>query len=73
MWPRPDDFQIQTEVGKTITDVLEDSNRLSGVLHSDIWNPHPQLLAALLAQLPEDRRRQFASLVTRTNLFILHG
>lgn len=73
MWPRPDDFNIQTEVGKTITDVLEDCNRLSGVLHSDIWTPHPQLLAALLAQLPASRQAQFSSLITRTNLLILHS
>jgi len=73
MWPRPEDFRLETEVGKTITDVLEDTNRLSGVLHSDIWNAHPQLLAALLASLPSERRQQFASLVTKTNLLILHG
>lgn len=71
-WPGGEDFEARTEVGKSITDVLEDTNCLSGVLHSEIWNKHPRLLAALLAQLPPARRGQFASLVTRTNLLILH-
>ena len=69
----PDDFAVETEVGKTIADVLEDSNNLSDVLHSKIWDQHPRLLAALLAQLPEGRQQWFAALITRTNLLILHA
>lgn len=71
-WPNPEDFAEKTEVGKSIPDVLEDANKLSGVLHSDVWNQRPMLLATLLAQLPANRRQQFASLITRTNLLILH-
>ena len=72
-WPGPDDFTERTEAGKSITDVLEDMNRLSGVLHAEVWNQHPRLLAALLAQRPPAKQASYASLITRTNLLILHN
>lgn len=72
-WPVPDDLGQRTEVGKSIPDVLDDMNRLSGVLHSEVWGQKPKLLAALLAQLPPHRQQQFTRLITRTNLQILHG
>lgn len=72
-WPLPEDLGERTEVGKSIPDVLDDMNRLSGVLHSDVWAQKPKLLAALLAQLPQHRQQQFTRLITRTNLQILHG
>lgn len=71
--PDPDDLAARTEAGKSIPDVLEDMNRLSGILHSDIWDDRPQLLAAILTQLPENRLQQFSILITRTNLQILHA
>jgi|GEM_PF-2738666 len=71
--PNPEDLSARTEAGKSIPDVLEDMNRLSGVLHSDIWANRPQLLAAILSQLSENRLQQFSTLITRTNLQILHA
>ncbi len=72
-WPHPEDLSERTEVGKSIPDVLDDMNRLSGVLHSDVWVQQPKLLAALLSQLPPHRQKQFTRLIVRTNLQILHG
>lgn len=72
-WPSPEDLAERTEAGKSIPDILEDSNCLSAALHANIWNSHPRLLAALLAQLPESRRQRFGRLISRTNLVILHS
>lgn len=69
--PTPEDLMLLGSDGQSPAMILDGNAKLQAVLSHEFWFKYPQLLTAMLAGLPDKRRRSFSTLISKAHLLLL--
>ena len=71
--PEPEDLTSRGHDGLSVAECLESNGRIQEILNNSFLDKHPRLRLALLAGLPEKKRKGFSLDISKAHLLLLES